>query len=234
MSSPVLVAKPLNSLSMARYVLILAHTAAACALVMLTACASQLTPKSGAGKPATAPLPAIAHGAVSSAEVRAGKVKLLLQAGITPLQAQAVPAYLDALQAKLHSAIAGNTAQLARAQSEVVVVLPARVLFVPDAVELTPTGGKFLATLADTLRGETALLIEASCHTDRLGSAADNESFTALRAELVRATLTAAGIDPEHLMAIGPGDQFPIADNATADGRRLNRRVELSLIPITR
>lgn len=198
------------------------------------ACASQPTPKSGSAKPPIAPLPAIAHGAVSPAEVRTAKVKALLQAGVTPLQAHAVPAFLDTLQARLKSAIAGNTAQLARVQGEVVVVLPTRALFVPDAVELTPAGGKLLATLASTLRGETALLVEVSCHTDRLGNAADNESFTARRAEVVRAALTAASMDAEHVMAVGPGDQFPIADNATADGRRLNRRVELSLIPIIR
>jgi outer membrane protein OmpA-like peptidoglycan-associated protein len=179
-------------------------------------------------------LPAVAHGAVSSVEMRAAKMKHLVQAGVTPMRTQRVAAYLDALQARLNSAIAGNTAQLVRVHGEIVVVLPTRVLFVADAAELTPAGGKLLATLAHTLRGKGALLIEAACHTDRLGNTADNEAFTARRAELVRATLTASGIDPEHLMAIGPGAQYPIADNATADGRRLNRRVELSLIPITR
>jgi len=219
---------------MARHAIGLVRLATLCALVALGACVSQPTPESGAAKRPIAPLPAIAHGAVSSAEVRAAKVKSLLQAGVAPLQAQAVPAYLDSLQARLDPVIAGNTAQLARVQGEIVVVLPARVLFAPDAVELTPAGGKLLATLANTLRGESALLIEVSCHTDRLGNAADNESFTARRAEIVRAALTAASMDAEHVMAVGPGDQFPLADNATADGRRLNRRVELSLIPITR
>lgn len=219
---------------MERQVFHFVRLATLCALVALAACASQPTPRSGAAKPPLAPLPAIAHGAVSSAEVRAAKVKSLLQAGVTPLHAHAVPAYLDTLEGRLKPAIAGNTAQLARVQGEVVVVLPTRVLFVPDAVELTPTGGKLLATLANTLRGESALLVEVSCHTDRLGNAADNESFTARRAEVVRAALTAANLDAEHLLAVGPGDRFPIADNATADGRRLNRRVELSLIPIIR
>jgi len=138
-------------------------------LVALGACASQPTPKGGSAKLSIPPLPAIAHGAVSSAEVRAAKVKSLLQAGVTPLQAHAVPAFLDTLQARLKSAIAGNTAQLARVQGEVVVVLPTRVLFVADAVELTPAGGKLLATLANSLRSESALLVEVSCHTDRLG-----------------------------------------------------------------
>jgi outer membrane protein OmpA-like peptidoglycan-associated protein len=205
----------------------LVRLAAACAVAVLVACASQPTQKSAA-------LPAVAHGAVSSTEQRAEKSRVLVQAGVTPLQIRAVPAYLHALEARLRPAVAGNTAQLVRVDSEVVVVLPTRVLFVPDAVELTPAGGKFLAALANTLGSESALLIEATCHTDRLGSAADNESFSARRAELVRATLTAGGIDPRRLMAIGSGAQFPIAGNATADGRRLNRRVELSLIPITR
>jgi OOP family OmpA-OmpF porin len=76
------------------------------------------------------------------------------------------------------------------------------------------------------------LLVEAACHTDRLGNSDDNEAFSKRRADVVLATLTARGLDASHIITVGSGDRFPIADNATADGRRQNRRVELSLIPI--
>jgi outer membrane protein OmpA-like peptidoglycan-associated protein len=188
-------------------------------------------------KPAPPPPPKAAiaaHGAVSSAEARAERIDELLKSGVAPIERRALPAYLDSLQSRLRAAIAGNTADIARVEGELVVVLPARVLFEPDAAQMTPAGEKFLATLAELLRGESALLVEAACHTDRLGNTDDNQAFSARRAELVLATLTAQGLDGRHVISLGAGDRFPIADNATADGRRQNRRIEVSLIPIVK
>jgi len=127
--------------------------------------------------------------------------------------------------------------QLARVQGEVRRrAADAGVLFVSGCgSNSTPAGGK---TSGDAVRTRCTVKprcwSQVSCHTDRLGNAADNESFTTAGRKSCARPLTAASMDAEHVMAVGPGDQFPIADNATADGRRLNRRVELSLIPITR
>ncbi len=203
-------------------------------VIVFAGCASQRP-----AQPMPSPVPqaagaTTAHGAVTSADARREKMKALVSAGVAPLVSSSVPAYLDALESRLRAALAGNTATLAHVDNELVVVLPARVLFVPDAVELTPAGVKFLGTLADELHGEPALLVEAACHTDRLGNPDDNEAFSKRRAEVVLATLTARGLDVSRIITVGAGDHFPIADNATADGRRQNRRLELSLIPVSR
>jgi outer membrane protein OmpA-like peptidoglycan-associated protein len=176
----------------------------------------------------------VAHGAVTSAEVRRERIRDLVRSGVKPLQRRAVAGYLDALEDRVRAAIAGNTAAIARVDGDLVVVLAARVLFAPDAPELTPAGEKVLATLAEVLRAESALLVEADCHTDRLGNSEDNENFSKRRAEFVLATLAAHGVEAQRVIAVGSGDHYPVADNATADGRRQNRRVELSLIPIVR
>lgn len=161
-------------------------------------------------------------------------MKALIQSGVVPLTKRSSPGYLNALDGRLRAAIAGNTAEITQVQGALVVVLPARALFQPDIATLTLAGEKFLDALADVLRGEQALLVEAACHTDRLGLAADNAAFSQQRADLVRDTLVARGMDAQHLIAVGSGDRYPVADNTTADGRRRNRRVELSLLPILR
>lgn len=204
------------------------------AALAIAACVSQPPPKPAEPAPPVAPAAVVAHGAVSSSAARAERIDLLLRSGVTPVERSDVASYLDSLQANLRKAIAGNTAQLARVDDEVVVVVPARVLFSPDAAELTQAGEKFLRTLADALHSESKVLIEAACHTDRLGNPADNAAFSKRRAELVLATLVTHGVDAGHLMAVGSGDLFPVADNATADGRRRNRRLELSLMPVVR
>jgi len=199
-------------------------------IAVLAGCAGQ-----PGEKPPVKPPPAVvARGPVTSAEARMATIRALVKSGVMPLERGAVAAYLAALEGRLRAAISGNTAEIARLGGELVIVLPSRVLFAPDAAELTPAGEKFLSTLAEILRGESALLVEAACHTDRLGSAADNQAFSRLRADLVLATLVAHGLGAERVLAVGSGDHYPVADNATADGRRRNRRIELSLIPIVR
>jgi outer membrane protein OmpA-like peptidoglycan-associated protein len=65
-------------------------------------------------------------------------------------------------------------------------------------------------------------------HTDSVGSDALNDRLSQARAESVRTFLTQAGIAASHLTsATGYGRHQPVADNATADGRATNRRVEI-------
>ncbi len=66
-------------------------------------------------------------------------------------------------------------------------------------------------------------------HTDNQGNAAHNESLSENRAAAVIAWLKQHGVDPSHLLPEGFGATRPVADNATANGRGLNRRVEVAI-----
>jgi len=72
---------------------------------------------------------------------------------------------------------------------------------------------------------ELNLIIEG--HTDATGSAAANRELSERRAQAVKTWLVDHGIGPERLQARGHGDNDPVASNDTAQGRALNRRVEL-------
>ncbi|MGS2740693.1 OmpA family protein [Sinomicrobium sp. M5D2P17] len=67
-------------------------------------------------------------------------------------------------------------------------------------------------------------------HTDSTGSAALNQKLSEQRAESVRKYLAEKGINPSRLSSIGFGKDKPIATNATAAGRKENRRVEINLV----
>ena len=66
-------------------------------------------------------------------------------------------------------------------------------------------------------------------HTDSRGSVAHNTSLSDRRAKAVRRWLIEKGIAPARLSARGYGPSRPVADNATAEGRAANRRVEFHL-----
>lgn len=66
-------------------------------------------------------------------------------------------------------------------------------------------------------------------HTDDTGSAAINDALSQRRAEAVRAALIQRGVAPSRLNAVGLGASRPIGDNATEQGRALNRRIEIRI-----
>jgi outer membrane protein OmpA-like peptidoglycan-associated protein len=80
---------------------------------------------------------------------------------------------------------------------------------------------------AALLSARPELVARIEGHTDSSGNAEINQRLSQQRAEAVRAALIERGIDPERLVAEGAGAARPIADNATAQGRRQNRRVEI-------
>ncbi len=68
--------------------------------------------------------------------------------------------------------------------------------------------------------------IEVAAHADSDGSASKNRDLTQARAEAVVDYLVDAGVRREQLTAVGYGEDNPIADNSTAEGKRANRRIE--------
>jgi len=67
-------------------------------------------------------------------------------------------------------------------------------------------------------------------HTDSVGSASSNKRLSESRANAVMTYLIKNGIAQSRLQATGFGEDYPLADNASKDGRAQNRRVEINLI----
>ena len=98
------------------------------------------------------------------------------------------------------------------------------------------TNSSVIASAYDTEIGVVAQTLEdnpdaravVEGHTDSIGDAKYNLWLSGRRAEAVRQLLIDQhGVNPSQITAVGRGEESPVADNHTADGRRLNRRVEL-------
>lgn len=115
----------------------------------------------------------------------------------------------------------------ARETAEGLALTMRDVFFETDSAQLTPAARGDLARLATWLRDRPDRNVVIEGHTDSQGSDAYNADLALRRAQAVRAYLAQQGVEPARLLAQGYGERHPIASNASADGRRQNRRVEM-------
>ncbi|HSK20846.1 MAG TPA: OmpA family protein [Longimicrobiales bacterium] len=110
---------------------------------------------------------------------------------------------------------------------------PAAVLedaaFEAGAALVSPGARAAVAAVAEVLRAHPDRRVYIQGHTDDVGTELQNQRLSELRAEAVRSLLVQDGVAADRLFAIGYGQGRPVADNATGQGRALNRRVEIVL-----
>ena len=102
-----------------------------------------------------------------------------------------------------------------------------RLLFNTDSATLRPESQEQLGNIAEILKAYPNVHIKIGGYTDNSGDPQHNLNLSQERATGVAAELVALGISPDRLEAQGYGDQFPVADNSTEQGRAKNRRVSM-------
>jgi outer membrane protein OmpA-like peptidoglycan-associated protein len=101
------------------------------------------------------------------------------------------------------------------------------VLFDFNKYTLKPEARERLAKISGIVLAYPDLKLDVEGHTDAIGSDEYNQTLSEKRAESVRGYLVSSGVVPDHITAVGLGKSDPVADNATAAGRKLNRRVDM-------
>ena len=127
-----------------------------------------------------------------------------------------------------------NLAKIAMVKQEargLVITLSGSVLFSSGRSTLLSNARPKLDEVAAALQKSDAEKFVVEGHTDSIGSEATNEELSYRRAGTVRDYLIERGVPAEKIKAIGYGKSRPVADNATAEGRANNRRVEIVIQP---
>ncbi|POX51493.1 hypothetical protein C3489_19870 [Streptomyces sp. Ru71] len=113
--------------------------------------------------------------------------------------------------------------------ADVKFALQAEVLFGKDSAKLSPDARARIAAIAEEIKKQNATRIRVFGFTDNLGSAAHGDVLSRQRANAVQDALDDDLNDPNVTFEVrGYGEDYPIASNATEEGRRKNRRVEVS------
>jgi outer membrane protein OmpA-like peptidoglycan-associated protein len=121
-------------------------------------------------------------------------------------------------------------AKLAAVKDEargMVITLSGSVLFASDRAVLLPEARTRLGQVADVLLTSKERNLTVEGHTDSQGSDSHNLDLSQRRADAVRTYLVERGYQGDLIKANGLGEGSPIADNASAEGRANNRRVEI-------
>ncbi len=105
------------------------------------------------------------------------------------------------------------------------------VLFKSGSAIIEPEFFDILGASAKFLQLSPETTIRITGHTDTDGDEESNLLLSQARVDAAREAMISQGGDPDRITALGLGETQPIADNDTAEGRQLNRRVELTLNP---
>jgi len=110
--------------------------------------------------------------------------------------------------------------------------IPNDISFDTGKADINPRLRPVLDQFAQTLQANPVTTVTIIGHTDSTGSDAVNNPLSFQRAASVRDYLTARGVAMDRIRIDGRGSREPIADNATAAGRAMNRRVEIFVAEI--
>jgi chemotaxis protein MotB len=136
---------------------------------------------------------------------------------------------------RFRSLIDAGRLSVSIARGRMVINLPQDILFASGSADLGADGRRTLAEVAGVLGEFQDRRFQVEGHTDdRPISTAQfpsNWELSAARALSVVKLLVAQGVSPENLSGAGYGEYHPVAVNETAEGRRLNRRIEIVMLP---
>jgi outer membrane protein OmpA-like peptidoglycan-associated protein len=105
-----------------------------------------------------------------------------------------------------------------------------RLTFESGSATLQARSKDQLASVAAILAAHPAVKLKIGGYTDNVGQPAHNLRLSGQRAANVRAALIDLGVGPDRLAAEGFGDKHPVGDNATPEGRAMNRRISMRVV----
>ena len=160
-----------------------------------------------------------------------GTVAAQQQSAIAQQQAMDAESRATALRAELAAQTAALAALDAKKTERGMVITMGDVLFDTGRAELKSGGVRNVEKLSGFLKAypQRKVLIEG--YTDSVGGTAFNQDLSDRRAQSVKAALAQRGVLPARLSTHGFGEGNPVADNGTAAGRQMNRRVEVVFAP---
>jgi outer membrane protein OmpA-like peptidoglycan-associated protein len=204
-------------------------------IALITACTTNpYTQEQQVSKAATGAAVGAAAGAAVGA-LSGGKrgKRALIGAGAGALTGTGVGYYMDVQEAKLRQRLEGTGVSVSRVGDRVVLNMPGQITFATNRAEINPNFFDVLNSVTLVLKEYDKTVVQVTGHTDSTGSEDYNRRLSEQRAASVSQYFMAQGLASSRIQSAGRGELDPIASNDTFDGRQRNRRVELTLSPLS-
>ena len=175
----------------------------------------------------------VAVGLMSGDDAVERRQHALIGAGVGALAGGAVGYYMDRQEMKLRQELEGSGVSVTRMGDNITLNMPGNVTFATDSADLRSGFFDVLNSVGTVLTEFDQTVVEVAGHTDSTGSDGYNLNLSQRRANTVGEYLYTQGIMDQRIITVGMGEHHPVADNGTSDGRQMNRRVEITLVPVT-
>jgi outer membrane protein OmpA-like peptidoglycan-associated protein len=176
-----------------------------------------------------------AVGAVAGLLTKGDKLQnALIGAGVGALAGGGVGYYMDVQEAKLRQRLEGTGVSVVRQGDNITLNMPSSITFALNSADLNAQFFNALDGVSLVLKEYDKTVIEVAGHTDSSGSDQYNQALSERRAQAVAGYLGSHGVKTQRLITIGAGEGHPVASNDTEQGRSANRRVELTIVPVTK
>jgi outer membrane protein OmpA-like peptidoglycan-associated protein len=158
---------------------------------------------------------------------------ILLGMGIGALAGGGVGYYMDKQEEKLRMQLQATGVSVTRNGDNIILNMPGNITFATDSSNISADFYSVLDSVALVINEFEKTYIDIYGYTDSTGSEAYNQTLSEKRASSVARYLESQQVVSQRIVTRGMGESSPVASNDTPEGRALNRRVEIVLIPIT-
>lgn len=172
-------------------------------------------------------------GLVSGSDAVERRQRALIGAGVGALAGGAVGAYMDRQERELRERLEGSGVSVTRIGDNITLNMDGNVTFDTNSAAIKPEFFEVLNSVALVVNRFDQTVIEVAGHTDSTGPRDFNMTLSQRRADSVAQYLGAQQVNRQRMITAGMGPDYPVADNSTQAGRALNRRVEITLVPLT-
>ena len=156
----------------------------------------------------------------------------IVGAGIGGIAGAGIGAYMDKQERDLRARTAGTDVQVIRQGDDLILNIPSGINFAYNSAAVEPQFRRTLDQVGQVLGQYDRTYIDIYGHTDSTGSEAYNQDLSERRAGSVADYLETRGVRGARIGTRGFGELQPIASNDTEQGRAVNRRVEIKIVPI--
>ena len=139
--------------------------------------------------------------------------------------------YTDTQEAKLRAELRGTGVQVKRQGNDLTLIMPGNITFETNRADIKSSFYPVLGSLTKVFKEFNQNLVQVVGYTDSTGGDSINYPLSENRANSVAQYFINQGVPGSRINSIGRGPQNPIASNKSKEGRAMNRRVEINLLP---